>query len=69
VSRSAACACPAATVSAARVFYLFFSHILSESILFLSSKFFISFFPGLYLFLRGLPLSFLPRAACCLLEL
>jgi hypothetical protein len=40
VSRSAACACPAATVSAARVFYLFFSHILFKSILFLSSNFF-----------------------------
>jgi hypothetical protein len=36
VSRSAACACPAAIVGAARVSYLFYSHILFKSILFLS---------------------------------
>jgi hypothetical protein len=40
VSRSAACACPAAIVGAARVSPLFFSHILFKSILFLSSNFF-----------------------------
>jgi hypothetical protein len=36
VSRSAACACSAAIVGAARMSYLFFSHILFRSILFLS---------------------------------
>jgi hypothetical protein len=36
VSRSVACACPATIVGAARVSYLFFSHILFKSILFLS---------------------------------
>jgi hypothetical protein len=40
VSRSAACACPAVIVDAARVSPLFFSHILFKSILFLSSNFF-----------------------------
>jgi hypothetical protein len=40
VSRSAACACPAVIVGAARVSPLFFSHILFKSILFLSSTFF-----------------------------
>jgi hypothetical protein len=38
VSRSAACACPAAIVGAAHVSPLFFSHILFKSILFLSSN-------------------------------
>jgi hypothetical protein len=60
VSRSAACACPAAIVSAARASPLFFSHILFKSILFLSSN----FFPRLFFF-RWLPLSFSPL--CCLL--
>jgi hypothetical protein len=36
MSRSAACACPAAIVSVARVSPLFFSHILFKSILFLT---------------------------------
>jgi hypothetical protein len=40
VSRSAACACPAAIIGAARMSPLFFSHILFKSILFLSSNFF-----------------------------
>jgi hypothetical protein len=40
MSRSAACAGPAATVSAARVSYLFISHILFKSNLFISSNFF-----------------------------
>jgi hypothetical protein len=44
VSWSAACACPAAIVGAARVSPLFFSHILFKSILFLSSNFFPDFF-------------------------
>jgi hypothetical protein len=45
VPRSATCACPAAIAGAARVSYLFFSHILFKSILFLSSNF---FFPRLF---------------------
>jgi hypothetical protein len=60
VSRSAACACPAAIVGAAHVSPLFFSYILFKSILVLSSN----FFPRLF-FLRWLPLSFSPL--CCLL--
>jgi hypothetical protein len=58
VSRSAACACPAATVSAARVSPLFFSHICSNPFYFslpihiLQIHFFpYSFFPSFLFFL------------------
>jgi hypothetical protein len=61
VSRSAVCACPTVIVDAARVSPLFFSHILSKSILFL----FLTLF-----FLLALASSFfffpvLPHLAAC----
>jgi hypothetical protein len=66
MSRSAACACPAAIIGATRVSHLFFSHILFKSILFISSNFFPdSIFFFFFFVLCWLPLSFSPL--CCLL--
>jgi hypothetical protein len=54
VSWSAACACLAAIIGAARVSPLFFSHILFKSILFLSSNSFFSILRAKQLYLTGL---------------